>query len=91
MKLSEKLLQQQRIELDAKPLIAALRTLRKVLEENPHPTHLFVESLAKRPTIAVGALERDATVLKVTLNPARELALFLQRVRRFECRKQIKK
>jgi hypothetical protein len=81
MKLSDRLARQQSFELDTRPLRAALRKLRQALEHKPHPTYLFVEGLAKRSTIAIATLEHGDDGVKVTLKPARELAMFLKRVK----------
>ena len=79
-RISERLLAAQRIELNTKPLLAALRDLKRVLE---HPkARLYADSLAARSTIAVGRLERGPKGMTITVKPARELAMFLQRVKR---------
>jgi hypothetical protein len=82
-RLSERLLRQQRVALDVAPLRLALRQLRSALEKAPHPTKLYVESLAKRPTIAVAKLERgDDGAATIVVKPARELSLFLRQTAR---------
>ena len=84
--LSEKLLRQQRCKLDTKPFTTALRQLRQALEQNPHHTKLYLESLAKRPTIAVATLERGDDGATITLKPARELSMFLRQASRVAAR-----
>jgi hypothetical protein len=79
VKLSERLLQQQRIELDIAPLKSALRQLRRAIEKSSRDAHAFADSLAKRNTIAVATLERGDEGMKITVKPSRELAMFLQR------------
>jgi hypothetical protein len=80
MRVSDRLLQQQRITLDTKPLIKAIRELRRALEHRPK-AKLYAESLAARPTIAVGKMERGEDGVRVTLKPARDLAMFLRSVK----------
>ena len=61
---------------------AALRQLRQALERSPYHARLYIESLAKRPSIAVATIERGDDGVIVTLKPARYLAMFLTRAQR---------
>jgi hypothetical protein len=83
LKLSERLLQQQRIELDTKPLRSALRQLRQAIEQNGRHVKLYPESLARRNIIAVATLDRgDDGAATIVVKPARELSMFLRQAER---------
>jgi hypothetical protein len=88
VKLSERLLQQQRVVLDTAPLKSALRQLRRAIEKNERHVKLYAESLARRNTIAVATLDRGDDGMKITVRPSRELAMFLQRTPRNEPNRQ---
>jgi hypothetical protein len=88
MRLSEKLLQQQRVELDIAPLRTAIRQLRQALERDDRRVKPYAESLAKRPPIAVATLDRGEDGAKITVKPARGLILFLKQAQRAACRQR---
>ena len=81
-RLSERLARQQRFELDTKPFMSALRQLRQALERSPYHARLYIESLAKRPAVAVATIERGDDGARLVIKPSRELSMFLRQASR---------
>src|SRR5262249_12580606 len=80
-RLSERLLAQQKTTLDTAPLRKAIRELQRALERSPK-ARLYAESLAARPTFAVGKLVRGEDRMTITASPSRDLGLFLNQASR---------